>query len=553
MVLALRLRRLVALNESLMVACEKGEDEMMKQLQHGKEHPLRVIANLADLDKQQPLDADKIAFREAAKDAWKVWEDNQAVEAFPMAESEAIRKRLRMNKEVGKILTPRFVFTDKHSGLRHMLLIWTASHNKFVKGEKDAWRLVSADVKSAFLKGDPYMAGDRELYMENMKDSETSDAPGLPFGRALAKIRKGVFGLSDAPRQWYLRLNRALLEQGWERSPMDYACWLLWSEDKSTLDGVIVSHDMDESYLHRILASGRWCYTVNQAYVKQGKPGRKQIALNSSPATLDGEPLNEALPVFAFLQQLAESPGWRQKGDAVTHALLSNPARVLISIFTDTHANQNFEPCRKDKPLHKFTDVGKSKVILNVFPLVNTWEPPRNVTLDYSLSDKRRNFLKDRFPLLTVTVTVTRFPWYHLWNISLPLGSIVVMSWSSFTIDAADKAGRLSASLTLVLTAVAYKYIVAQMVPHISYNTLLDKYILTCWLFLFLVVIENCFAEQVQDEIAVALTFGISFLLYNICFWTYGCMVYQARNVRQSDIDMNLDDSSDDSDEETQC
>ena len=57
MVLALRLRRLVALNESLMVACEKGEDEMMKQLQHGKEHPLRVIANLADLDKQQPLDA----------------------------------------------------------------------------------------------------------------------------------------------------------------------------------------------------------------------------------------------------------------------------------------------------------------------------------------------------------------------------------------------------------------------------------------------------------------------------------------------------------------
>ena len=83
---------------------------------------------------------------------------------------------------------------------QHMLLIWTASHNKFVKGEKDAWRLVSADVKSAFLKGDPYMAGDRELYMENMKDSETSDAPGLPFGRALAKIRKGVFGLSDAPR-----------------------------------------------------------------------------------------------------------------------------------------------------------------------------------------------------------------------------------------------------------------------------------------------------------------------------------------------------------------
>ncbi|CAK9097696.1 Fucoxanthin-chlorophyll a-c binding protein F [Durusdinium trenchii] len=44
-------------NESLVMAFEKGEDELMKQLQHGKEHPLRVIASLADIDKQQPLDA----------------------------------------------------------------------------------------------------------------------------------------------------------------------------------------------------------------------------------------------------------------------------------------------------------------------------------------------------------------------------------------------------------------------------------------------------------------------------------------------------------------
>lgn len=333
-----------AAHESMTVACEKSEacekagEDLMKQFNDPTEHPLRVIAALAEKDKLQPLDAavqdhgswggrwhlpsrsewqlhhklgwswpngstetevmlasaahkelfwknmtpeEKKAFHIAAKDAWQVWEDNQAVEVLSIPESEAIRSRLRMNKEVGKILTPRFVFTDKHSGLRtaerplplkararvvvpgfrdvlsfairkdaptgsrlsqHMLFILTASNNKAVKGEKNAWRLVSADVKSAFLKGDPYMAGDRELYMENMKDSETSDAPGLPFGRALVKIRKGVFGLADAPRQWYLRLNRALLEQGWERSSLDYACWLLWSNDKTTLDGVIISH-----------------------------------------------------------------------------------------------------------------------------------------------------------------------------------------------------------------------------------------------------------------------------------------------------------------------
>ena len=106
---------------------------------------------------------------------------------------------------------------------------------------------------------------------------------------------------------------------GWIRFTLARASAALkWASASNMFVGC-GTKDMDESYLHRILASGRWCYTVNQAYVKQGKPGRKQIALNSSPATLDGEPLNEALPVFAFLQQLAESPGWRQKGDAVTH------------------------------------------------------------------------------------------------------------------------------------------------------------------------------------------------------------------------------------------
>ena len=67
--------------------------------------------------------------------------------------------------------------------------------------------------------------------------------PSLPLGASgLARIKKGVFGLSDAPRQWYLRLHRALSERGWERSPMDFACWFLWSADRTRLEGVVLSH-----------------------------------------------------------------------------------------------------------------------------------------------------------------------------------------------------------------------------------------------------------------------------------------------------------------------
>lgn len=122
--------------------------------------------------------------------------------------------------------------------MQHVLFAVTASNFK------NGWRLTSADVKSAFLKGDPYVdggEGSRELFIQNVR--HRGDEPSLPLGEAgLARIKKGVFGLADAPRQWYLRLHRALSERGWERSPMDFACWFLWSKDRSTLEGIVLSH-----------------------------------------------------------------------------------------------------------------------------------------------------------------------------------------------------------------------------------------------------------------------------------------------------------------------
>jgi hypothetical protein len=40
--------------------------------------------------------------------------------------------------------------------------------------------------------------------------------------------------------------------------------------------------------------------------------------------------------------------------------------------------------------------------------------------------------------------------------------------------------GRHTIDFTLILTAVAFKLTISQMIPAVSYLTLLDKYILTC-------------------------------------------------------------------------
>ena len=220
----------------------------------------------------------KEAYRKAADAGWNVWIAHDAVEVLPDEEAARVRSDLKKKKEECKILTPRWVFTDKHDGLRtpqnnlelkanarlvvpgfkdvisygmrkdaptasrtsqHLVFTLTASYHS-ARG----WRLLSVDVKSAFMKGAPYLAGTRELFVENVKGRHGE--PMLPFcAIGLAKVKKGVFGLSDAPRQWYLRLHRALTELGWIRSTMDAVCWFLWGKSDSgerILLGVVLSH-----------------------------------------------------------------------------------------------------------------------------------------------------------------------------------------------------------------------------------------------------------------------------------------------------------------------
>ena len=216
--------------------------------------------------------ADKEKFREAAADGWNVWVQNDAVEVLKPEVAKHVRERLKQTQQSSLILKPRYVFTDKNDGLRtesnplpirasarlvvpgykdisaytvrkdaptasrtsvHMLLVFTSSNK---------WHLMSADVKSAFLKGELFAEGELILYIENVQTSDPTE-PLLPLGEGgLARLRKGIFGLSDSPRRWYLRLHKSLTRLGWRRSEVDGALWMLWSPDGKTLEGMICSH-----------------------------------------------------------------------------------------------------------------------------------------------------------------------------------------------------------------------------------------------------------------------------------------------------------------------
>lgn len=216
----------------------------------------------------------KKLWSEAAEKGWKTYVDNNAVQVLSMAESNAVRRDLARRGELDRILQPRFVLTDKHDGLRtasHPLPV-LASSRLVVPGFKDranlegslrrdaptgsrlaqhclfcvasfhtSWAIISADVKAAFFKGDPYVS--RELYMMQTNPRVTPSIPLLPG--QLARVLKGVFGLADAPREWWLRLSRSMAENHWVRSLVDAAMWCLWSldaDEKSVLEGIVVAH-----------------------------------------------------------------------------------------------------------------------------------------------------------------------------------------------------------------------------------------------------------------------------------------------------------------------
>ncbi|OLP79745.1 Copia protein [Symbiodinium microadriaticum] len=208
----------------------------------------------------------------AAVKGWRAYTDNQAVQVLSEQETQRVKRDLARKGELDKILKPRWVMTDKAEGLRtatnplppepsarlvvpgfkdranlsgelrrdaptgsrlaqHFLLSLLAWHSS-------TWSLYSADIKSAFLKGDPYL--DRDLFLSNTDERAGPPIPGLPRGR-LARVLKGIFGLADAPRRWWQRLSRSMETRKWIRSTIDQATWML-RDDSNNIIGIVVAH-----------------------------------------------------------------------------------------------------------------------------------------------------------------------------------------------------------------------------------------------------------------------------------------------------------------------
>lgn len=112
------------------------------------------------------------------------------------------------------------------------------------------------------------------------------------------------------------------------------------------------------------------------------------------------------------------------------------------------------------------------------------------------------------YPRMTFSVLFLRKPMYYVTNIIIPMLLLTYLSFLSFSVgmdgSRLDTGDRLSITLTLLLTAVAYKFVVASAIPQVSYMTLLDQHISFCFAFLCVIIGENSLYPFLMTSSALA-------------------------------------------------
>jgi len=104
------------------------------------------------------------------------------------------------------------------------------------------------------------------------------------------------------------------------------------------------------------------------------------------------------------------------------------------------------------------------------------------------------------FSRLVLEIDVKRKGGFYLWKILLPVGVIVVLSWSIFWMSDETAVNRIRLTATGVLTIVAYQFVVGRDLPRIAYLTLLDKVMIVSFMLLAVSVLPSLLVSYVQKD-----------------------------------------------------
>lgn len=110
---------------------------------------------------------------------------------------------------------------------------------------------------------------------------------------------------------------------------------------------------------------------------------------------------------------------------------------------------------------------------------------------------------------------------YFIVKVILPLILIVAMSWVVFWIDPQEMGSQIAVAITAMLTLIAYRFAVGADMPHVSYLTRIDYFILGSTFLVFFSLIEVVFISSLVKNNKLPLASSIdrwSRLLFPLTF-----------------------------------
>ncbi|MHC4942801.1 MAG: hypothetical protein ACYTG7_07245 [Planctomycetota bacterium] len=94
---------------------------------------------------------------------------------------------------------------------------------------------------------------------------------------------------------------------------------------------------------------------------------------------------------------------------------------------------------------------------------------------------------------------------YYFWQVIVPLLVVVAMSWAAFWIDPSQAGSQISVATSSILTLIAYRFVVAGLLPRLSYMTRIDYFTLGSTMLVFLALVEVILTSYLANRNRVEL------------------------------------------------
>jgi len=159
------------------------------------------------------------------------------------------------------------------------------------------------------------------------------------------------------------------------------------------------------------------------------------------------------------------------------------------------------------------------------YSVIDEWDLETAI-IEFGDADPGASRSKSSYAMIVLRLKMKRRWKVFFANIVFLMACISLLALTAFSLDKDDLGDRLNLLITLILTAVAFSYVVFDSLPNVPYLTFMDKYILGNYGFLVGLMIISAFMRQDwygENWDLIIFWIALSWLfVYNVAFGIYG-------------------------------